>query len=213
MKKDILKKSVKDSNKQRLQFINVFFSKYFKLIMILIMAVFLLLGYQYVIKPKRLKIIEGAQQAISVKEDEQVSLERYFGKLEKYKRSFDSVSQQNKTKMSVMIPKASRVPELYREMEALIAKTGLLLTKIDIAEAGGTKKAIKKGQTAPEEPATPVEIAKYRNILSIVGTDYNNFKKLLVAMENSLHIMDVQKVNFDPKAKTTFLELNTYYLK
>ena len=177
------------------------------------MLLFLILGYQYIIKPKRLKITEGSRQAISAKEDEQASLERYYSRLKKYKRSFDSVSEQNKIKMAEMLPDASRAPELYRELEALIAKTGLLLTKIDIAEAGVAKKAIKKGQPAVKEAAWPAEIAKYRVILNIAGTDYNNFKKLLGTVENSLHIMDVQKVNFDPKAKITVLELNTYYLK
>lgn len=213
MKKNLLKKSGIDANKQKLQLINVFFSKYFKLIMILIMAVFLLIGYQFIIKPKRHNITAGAQQAISAKEDEQVSLERYLGKLEKYKSSFDSVSEQNKTRIANMLPGASRLPELYREMEALIAKTGLLLLKIDIDEAGATGQAIKKGQAVAAGPAWPAEIAKYKITLDIAGTDYNNFKKLLVAVENSLHIMDAQKVNFDPNAKTTTLELNTYYIK
>jgi hypothetical protein len=47
----------------------------------------------------------------------------------------------------------------------------------------------------------------------VKGVNYEVFKKFLTRLEKSLQIMDLTKINFDPKTSTASLDLVTYYLQ
>ena len=49
--------------------------------------------------------------------------------------------------------------------------------------------------------------------MEIIGVNYDGLKKLLATIENNLRLMDVNKIDFDPGARTVTLEVALYYLK
>jgi hypothetical protein len=48
--------------------------------------------------------------------------------------------------------------------------------------------------------------------LELSGRDYINFKKLLKTIENNLHLMDIERLEYLPGKNQIVLEIKIYYL-
>lgn len=64
----------------------------------------------------------------------------------------------------------------------------------------------------PETESAITESATGQCFL-LSSVDYPRLKQILIKMEQSLRIMDITKLEFDPGSRTASVSLLTYYLK
>ena len=203
---------------QILRKINNFLLNYFDYVIIVTVLIILVSGFFIVIKPKYELVIQDVQLAKINNESEYLIQESYFGKLKKFKNVFDNVEIENKRKIDIILPEKVNVEEFFREIEAIVSKSGLILTSLNIAkdEAGEAPDKSNKNKTNIEISDNNLELEKVGKIkitMNVLGVDYDNFKKFIGVIENNLRLMDIENINFSLDGKSVSLDLITYYMR
>lgn len=63
------------------------------------------------------------------------------------------------------------------------------------------------------EISLPSGVERLNIAVKVVNCDYIGMKKILALLENSLRLIDIQKVTYDPSRASVVLEMSAYYLK
>jgi hypothetical protein len=92
--------------------------------------------------------------------------------------------------------------------EQKVAIDNIVITPLDNSK----EKFIKIGQEPKSNPLLD-QLQLVQISFMVKGVNYEVFKKFLTRLEKSLQIMDLTKINFDPKTSTASLDLVTYYLQ
>lgn len=137
------------------------------------------------------------------------------------KDSYEEIDKIDLDKIDSILPDVLGKDKLLSEMESLILKNGLLLTSLQIEEVKEVKKAISpEGETSANLPGAAAQekknkltnVGKIKINVDLAGTNYDNFKKILKAIEDNLRLLDIAKIQFNPDANKTSLEIFAYYL-
>jgi len=182
-------------------------AKYFKFIILFLMAAVLLTGYLFILKPKQQAIVQGVDETIKQKQAENEDLNSYFTKLQRYIASYAAIGADKKKLADEMLPSGADPEKLFTSLEALINGQGLILNSIELAP--DEKKT--KNEAAAETPDTG--IGEIKIVMEIVGTDYKSLKDLLSTLENNLNLLEVEKINWTPVSLSAIIEAKTYYVK
>lgn len=192
----------------------------FKSAVMLIFAIILAGGYFLALQPKFIAI-KKEKSLISEKEAEISSLNSKIRQLEKMKDSYEEIDKIDLDKIDSILPDVLGKDKLLSEIESLILKNGLLLTSLQIEEVKEVKKVISpEGETSANLPGTAAQekknkltnVGKIKINVDLAGTNYDNFKKILKAIEDNLRLLDIAKIQFNPDANKTSLEIFAYYL-
>ncbi|PIT94829.1 hypothetical protein COT98_02025 [Candidatus Falkowbacteria bacterium CG10_big_fil_rev_8_21_14_0_10_39_9] len=204
--------------------VNRILNNYFGILVVLTVVVILVASFYLLIWPKYEKIVASINATFY--ERNQLSpkykeLSDYQTLIEAYKK----VNQDDVKKIQGLVPKEYIKEDLFTEMIYLASSKGLAVTSLNIVKdseaissylAGTTRKA------AGNTPATSTPISDLRlpsgvgsfNVKIVLGkVTYPALKAWLQTMENSLRVIDVKSLSFDPKTDTANLEMTTYYLK
>ncbi len=208
------------NNKKVIKIINAFFLNYFNYVIIGIVILSFSFGYLFFIRPRYIDISESIKTYNETKKEEYNDLNIYLSKLNKYKSAYESITDKDKERISIMLPENINQEDLFTEMESLISSMGYILTSIQIS---GDKGQAGKSRSTRSNPATVDVnqniddhglIGEIRMSLNISGaTDYDSVKKLLTNLENNLRIMDIESLGFSFEGSSVSLVVKTYYLK
>ncbi len=210
--------------KHRENLINRILNNYFGILTVLTVLVILVASYYLLIRPKYQKIVasinatfyERNQLAPKYKE-----LSDYQALIEAYKK----VNPDDVKKIQGLIPKDYIKEDLFTEMIYLASTKGLTVTSLNIVKDSEATSSAPVGTTrraAGNTPATSTPASDLRlpngvgsfNVKIVLGkVTYPTLKAWLLTMENSLRVIDVKSLSFDPKTDSASLEMTTYYLK
>ena len=202
-------------NKEMQNKINLFLLKYFGFIVALAVVLLLYIGYFYIIKAKQDSIKNNIEAVNENKENNKAMLGKKLEKLQEYRLAYESVSETEKQRISIMIPEKIKKNFLFTNMEAFILRQGLILDSIEIYESQTANNSRSRRVETDVGTAAPVsDIDELKIDLSISGvSDYEHFKKVLFTFEKKLQILDINELNFDMEAGALNLTVTSYYLK
>ncbi len=213
-KKVIIEKTENIKEKQIIRMLNIFLLRYFNLMVLLLVILLLGFGLFYIIKPKYQLIAQEIESTDKEKEAEYEDLDKYYNKLKRYLFAYNEIKEKDRDRVKQMLPEGFVQEELFRELEAIILRKGLLLISLGISP--GQANTSSKGnmpQTGKVVESGSADIGEAKITMKIAGADYKSFKEILATIESNLRLFDIEKLSFSPEAKTIFLNLNTYYLK
>ncbi len=184
----------------------------FKWMIAAAVLIIFVLGYFLFLQPRYDDIVNQKNDLASEK-TELSSLENELLQLNSSKESYKSLDSATIDKINSILPDSKNKDDLPALFENIALKNGLLLTSINVnpqiaGEAGGNAE-----ETINSIQSGNGEIGKIRISLQVFGTDYANLKKFLIALENNLRLLDVNKIDFSPATKKTTIDLVTYYLQ
>lgn len=204
--------------------INRMLNEYFGILVILVVLVILAGSYFLLIKPKYQKIVASINATFYEKNQlapKYKELSNYKALIEAYKK----VDPADIEKVSGLVPKEYLKEDLFTEMIYLASTKDLAVNDLNVVKdvdaiaatsTGGRRVGPAGGATTTSATADlklPSGVGSF-NVKIVLGkATYPALKSWLQAMENSLRIIDVRSLSFDPKASTATLEMTTYYLK
>jgi len=213
---DILKKgeSISSNNKMLVMKLNVFLSRYFGYLLFVFLTSLFVLGFLFFIKPKYQTVSESINSISSTKEAEYEELEHKYVKIHGIWSDYQRIDKKDIEKIGKMLPLSGDTEDLFREIEILILKSGLTLKSIEVLSEESSAK-LKKSNSVPVTPSGSIldNVGMIKINVSVSGFDYDQFKKLLIAFENNLRLLDVNKINVSLVERTASFEITTYFLK
>jgi len=190
--------------------VNKFLNDYFKWFIFFEVAVILIFGYFLLLKPKYDQI-SLVTDAISKQEQLDYSKKDLELKdLNSLIASYKTIDQRSKDRIYAIAPVKKNEEELFSEMNYIVTKNGLILR--DISWAKGSK-LNNEGNDSGTDYLASGDLEQVTVNLNVVGANYESFKNFLSALENNLHLMDVENVSFDPGSGGITLVISTYYSK
>lgn len=135
------------------------------------------------------------------------------------KKSYASVSMEEKTKVSNMIPDLSDASEAIREIEMIALRNGAMLDAIKIEPKSPSAGAKIKAEAAEDKnpPAgiflkPPQEVGLVKIEVNLSSVNYPVLKNIIRTFENNLRLFDVARVNFNANNSEAVLHIYGYYL-
>ncbi|PLX21762.1 hypothetical protein C0584_01515 [Candidatus Parcubacteria bacterium] len=186
--------------------------KYSNLLAIFLLLIILLISFQLIIKPKYDKMKNTSVEIEKRKTEEIDKLETYLAQLKSFNKSYNEVSDNDKERMSRIIPGNGDYEDLMAEFENIVNKRNLILRSVEIKKTGAAASNKRVKVASNEEGATslPEGIKEIILSLSIEGADYDTFKRLMEDFEKNLRITDVKKIDFIDKGRVS-LDVSVYY--
>ena len=216
----MIKKNENNKNKEIQNKINLFLFKYFSFIIIIAVILLLYAGYFYIIKDKQYNIDINIEMDNENKENDKMMLKRKLEKLQEYRLAYESISDLEKKRIDIMIPKEDDKNLLFTNMEAFVLRQGLSLDSISIDEkdktAGNSRRKrveISDVDIASVEVLVPKFDELQINLLISGIGNYEHLKKVLSAFENNLQILDINQLNCNLEEGSLDLTITVYYLK
>lgn len=195
--------------------INIFLNNYFNGIAFAFFIILLITGYFFLIRPKYAQITKNTDVSSAEEEAEYRKQADYLSQLRDLDKEFKSINPEDIEKISNILPYELSHEILFAQMEKIVTQNGYILTSLNINAGDAVKKKSRSaegGAVAPEA-AQIGAVKKLGLTMSIKGTDYSGFKKMLSALENNLRLMDINSLSFDPAENGINLEITTYYLE
>lgn len=203
-------KNIKDSQvvarkKSRLtNQLSSFLNRFFYIFTFIFSIILIISGCLFVLRPKYEAIKADIAATYEAQKQDKDEMENYLINLKKYKKASDSISEEEKDKINMMIAEDPHYEDLFAQIESIISSQGLILVAINI---------IKDNSKAELNQSQQTELGVIEVELTVAGLDYNIFKNLLTVLENNLRIMDVKKLDFIVNEKIAKLVIAMYYLK
>lgn len=190
------------------------FASFFNWFVIIICLMILLVGYLWLVKPKYDFI--ASDQELNFREKEYETKVSYLKQLNEVKNLYKSISQDDKDKVNTILSINQDLDRLkiilLREIgqvgkEQKVAVDNIVITPLDKSR----DKLIKIVAPSKNNPLLDkIQIVKVS--FSLQTVDYDQIKKVLARLENSLRLMDVTNINFIPTTHSCSVELFAYYL-
>ena len=146
--------------------------------------------------------------------------QKYQANLLQLRAFYDNIDQNTRSKVTDILPVQLDKEGLLAEIEAICLANNLLIKSSDVLTAGtespSTDNTTNNNESASSSTSTaPALTSQLRSAvikLELSGRDYINFKKLLKTIENNLHLMDIERLEYLPGKNQIVLEIKIYYL-
>jgi hypothetical protein len=206
-----------NSNKAK---INYLAFKYFPFLIIAVSCLVFAVGFFYIIKPKYNTVASEVESKLSDYRSQLETRDSYLNKLVDLNQVFEKIDKNDRDKIDGILPGKEDGADLMRQLEKIVRSNGALLSSLNIekAKAAASPKN-PKDKSKPKEAiaasgrAIPEGVGKLDASMDVEGVNYNVLKKLLASFENSIRLIDVEKIDFDPAGMSAKITLSAYYLK
>lgn len=213
--------------KHRDNLINRILNNYFGILVIVVVLAILIASYFFLILPKYQKIVATINATFYEKNQlapKYRELSDYQALIEAYK----NVTSTDVERVKNLIPKEYIKEDLFTEMIYLASAKGLTVNSLNVIKygeatstspvGGATRVSGANVAAAPTSSPSldlrlPSGIGAFVVKITLGKASYPALKTWIQTMENSLRIIDVKSLSFDPKTSVASLEMVTYYLK
>ena len=206
---------MQDRIRQSLNERNIFLNKYFNLILIILVILFLVISYIMFLGHKH-------QAAELLIKDNVVSQQLLFNQQQKKLDTlkiisdiYSKVEPADLLKFNSVLPYQYKQEQLFGEFEEIANKNGWILKNVSLSYPD----ELIAGQVAPTPSSEEnffgslnPNVGRVEVSLSLAGLDYQGVKKLLTVIEENLRLFDVSQITFSGASKVS-LSLTTYYYK
>lgn len=189
--------------------INRQLNRYFGLVIIALLVLFLLAAYGLVLWPK----ITQAQATIQANLEQQQNLYRLSRQrllnLQTLAEVYSQVSPTDLQKFNLVLPERYPPEKLFGELEEIAKRGAWLIGSIaweDEAELNDSP----SGQMAAGR-LDGLKLGRINIDLQVTAINYSGLKNLIKMLETNLRIFDIQEIDFSPSDNNAGIRMTTYY--
>lgn len=180
-------------------------NQYFIFVVLGVAIIVLMVGYVLVINGQ----IKQYQQSTYV---ELPQIRSAVNQLDMQKQSLEAdeknglaFTMKERELLSLMVPEQFDFSSITVQLSGLAQQYGFLVTKLEAAE----DKRDTAGATTAKTKENPVKRVNIK--MSVSGNEYESFKQLISAIENSVMLLDIQSLTFSESGTTFEFELLGYF--
>ncbi|HQA83847.1 MAG TPA: hypothetical protein PLE47_00635 [bacterium] len=196
--------SIQVNNKLREFFVRKY-QLFIALICLLIMAGSLL----WFFLPQYRKTLAEANNNYQQAQQDLLDKQKYQTSLIQLNDFYKRIDQKTRNKVIDILPAKIDRENLLAEIEAICLANSLLIKSSDVVV----------NEDNASTASSTINVASINNQLrsaiiklELQGKDYHSFKSLLKTVENNLHLMDIQRLDYSPGKNQIVLEIQVYYL-
>ncbi len=222
---DMQKKSPagEEENKKKAELlkikINEFLINYFNYLIFSLSIIILAGGLFLLVYPKYQQISKENQEAKNNFEIEYETKFNYLSSVRNFKKSYQSISDEEKTKIAGMVPRTSDASVIITEIESIAVRNSAILTSIKIEPQGGDEKNNLKVRPKENKETTfgifnelPSGVGLIKIEVKLSSINYPILKNIVKAFENNLRLFDITKIKFNANEDEAILNIYSYYL-
>ncbi|MEI6597142.1 MAG: hypothetical protein WCL13_02930 [bacterium] len=198
--------------------IDNFLINYLDYLILAVAAIILVLGLWLFIYPQYLQIVqdENARKKIQTEYENELD---YFNFIVDFKKSYQSISEENKNKLAGMVPTQSDINGLIYIIEAIASKNGVVLNSLkvepEIIRASAAVKAPAGGNKEPTGDIfeqLPPGVGRVKIEVNLSAVNYQVLKNVIKTFENNLRLLDIAKISYNFSESKVNLLAYSYYL-
>lgn len=176
------------------------FVRYYIVITLLIVVMVVVGSYYFAIGPKYESVSIGGQYNYDTLLQQRDQRAKYLNDLKRLVHNYESISQDDITKLKKILPEAGNVADLFVQFQALAEKHHFRLLSINIDE-----------QAKRPDKSDKLAVNQLNISLNLVGGGYPALKELLDSIESNIRIFDVNAIHFTADSSNYSINLFTYY--
>ena len=167
-------------------------------IIVVLVIAYAAVAWFMLFRPKIAPLMTGGQYDLTKLEERIVADEAYIKKVGTSLSSYQKIPKANRDKLKNVVPEDVRFPSLMAQLESLAEESGMQLTTIDavVGEAGDLA-----------DGRIPIRVTATFD----AGT-YQDFKSLLVDIQRSERLFDIQQFQYSSEMTSYMLIMNAYAL-
>jgi len=184
--------------------LRLYFNKYFRSVIIVIVIIVFILGYFLVLKGQYEQIRYSTDVDLTLIDQNIERLMRDAEFVDRYIDQAVDFTTAEEELLATVLPSEFSFPSFVIQMEGLAKKQGMLVTDMSLLQA----------ESISANQGSGLQMAHIDVVLASVGSDYSKFKSLLDSMETSLMVFDINSVSFGTFTGTSNqykINLTTYY--
>ncbi len=213
-----------DEKQKQVEFIknkiNIFLISYFNYLALFLGVILLAAGLFVLAYPKYQQISKANEEAKNNLQIEYETKFNYLNSIRNLKKSYQSISDEDKAKIAGMVPAKRETGVIITEIESIAVRNSAILTSVKIepeAAAGRTNLRVEPREDK-EPPAgifnqLPQGVGLIKIEVNLGSVNYPILKNIIKAFENNLRLFDVAKINFNASENTALLNIYSYYLQ
>lgn len=208
-KKDFLSGSQNGNDKNELlEFFNNNYPIFIGLICLVVVIISFLGFFWPEYQNTLLEVNDNYQQAKTELNNKQ----KYQSNLIKLNEFYRGINKATRDKVFDMLPVELDKENILAEIEAICLANSLMIKSSDVKVVNNTENVVSENKedkpTIKQENKINSAVIK----LELQGKEYNSFKGLLRTVENNLHLMDIENVEYFPAKNQAILSIRIYYL-
>lgn len=206
----------------------------FRYVLISVIFVVSLIGYLVLIRPQFENVRLVGILAFQAEKDRLADRQAYYSKALKMVEAYRRVRDQQPLRPEDVLPQQPEINDLFLTLKSIAAQSGMTVESIAVSK-GASLTAASSATTTTRRPSAEAKTASPSagtvQILDVTfgvggSLDYGSFKRVLRTIEQSLRLVDVITISFDPHLSTTkaapdakgggpvlTFEMKTYYLE
>ncbi|MDP2709359.1 MAG: hypothetical protein Q8O93_04965 [bacterium] len=199
--------------------INNFLLNYFNYLALTAGIIIFMAGVPMFIYPKYRQIAADSRELETNLQAEYESKFNYLSSIRNLKKSYQLISQSDRTKIINMVPALNDTGAIISEVEAIALKNSAILNSVRIAAVdGGNRSSLQAVTGEKKDPPAgafvnpPSGIGRVKLEINLYSVNYQVLKNIIKSFENSVRLYDLARVDFDAKNKTAKFDVYSYYL-
>lgn len=198
--------------------INVFLIDYFNYLILILSLIILAAGLFMLAYPKYRQIVKANEAAKNNLQIEYETKLNYLNSIRNLKKTYQSISDDDKAKIDALAPAASDTSVIISEIESIVLRNGAILNSVKIEPASSARPNLTAGSGANKEsPAgifnqLPAGAGLIKIEVNLNSVDYPLLKNIIKAFENNLRLFDIAKISFNVDKSQALLNIYSYYL-
>lgn len=218
----IKKPALKDNSNGPLKpKINNFLISYFGYLILAAAGLIFAAGLWLFVYPQYRQIARVDEAAREKLRAEYEAKSNYLDTLVNLKKSYQSISEEDKNRLAVMVPAGSDVNGLIYIIESIALKNGVILNSLKIesddarAPAGGARVQPRENNNEAAMATAeqlPQGAGRVKIEVSLSSANYPILKNIIKTFENNLRLLDIAKINYNVAENRVALTVYGYYL-
>lgn len=199
--------------------INGFLINYFNYLIFSLGVIILSAGLFLLVYPKYQQISEENEEVRNNLQIEYGAKADYLNSIRNLKKSYQSINDDEKSKIAGMVPAMDDVSIIITEVESIAVRNSAILTSIKIEPQAADSKAILR--TEPKEKKEmlagifnqlPGGVGLIKLEVNLSSVNYPILKNIIKAFENNLRLFDIAGIKFNAGKNEALLNIYSYYL-
>ncbi|MDD4271881.1 MAG: hypothetical protein PHF50_03695, partial [Patescibacteria group bacterium] len=183
---EVLKNKI---NKLLINYFNYFI---FSLSVIILAAGLFMLAY-----PKYQQIYKENKEAKNNLQAEYETKYNYLNSIRNLKKSYQAISEDQKTKIAAMVPAVNDTSLIIKEIESIAVKNSAILDSIRVESKSAGRTNLKVDAEEKKEPPAgifnelPQGVGSIMIEVNLSSVNYSILKNIIKAFENNLRLFDI----------------------
>lgn len=184
-------------------------NEYFGLVSFSAVFIIVIAGWLGLLVPKYQALQETTAQEYAKSNDVLQKKQNYLEELKDLEAIYESLNHSALVKLESALPHEDGIPSLFTQLENIVSNQSLEIINLDASEASavsqiGSAPAASKDQTIQHVNFT----------LQVKGIKtYQDLRTFLTAIEQSMRIIDIQALQYQPEGDTYAFNMRAYFLQ